>query len=79
MRPKFEFAANGTNPDDKSGVAIWRYTRTHDNKTEEVTTRQKFDSFQEAFDMDQLITAAWVAGVNDGHAALENKILGALK
>lgn len=78
-KPKFEFLANNTAPDDESGVAVWRYTEERQSGDVEVVVRQEFTSFRAAFAMHGLIAVAFVAGEAEGYAHCERKVLSSLK
>ena len=78
-KPKFEFLANSTAPDDESGVAVWRYTDDRRTGDVEVVVRQEFPSFRAAFAMDGLLSVAWADGEAQGYAHCERKVLESLK
>ena len=78
-KPKFEFLANNTTPDDDSGVAVWRYTDPMRDNNTEIVVRQDFPSFRAAFAMDGLISLAFVSGEAQGYAHCERKVLESLK
>lgn len=77
-KPKFDFMANGSAPDDKSGVAVWRYPDPL-RADVEMVIRQSFDSFDAAFGINQVIEAAWRLGEAEGYASCERKVLESLK
>ena len=79
MKPKFEFTANSAAPDDKSGVAVWRYTDSRHGKEVEMIVRQSFDTFDAAYGMDGLIDAAWRLGESAGYAECERKVWDSLR
>lgn len=71
--------ANSAEPDDESGVAVWRYTDERRTGDVDVVVRQEFPSFRAAFAMDGLISQAFVAGEAQGYAHCERKVLNSLK
>ena len=79
MKPKFEFTANSAAPDDKSGIAVWRYTEFRRGEEIETIVRQSFDAFDAAYAMNGLIDAAWHLGEAAGYAACERKVLDSLR
>jgi hypothetical protein len=54
-RPKFEFHANSAAPDDKSGMAVWRYFKLSRGDEIEVIVRQPFGSFAAAHEINAVI------------------------
>ena len=79
MKLKFEFTANSAAPDDKSGVAVWRYTDSRRGEEVDMIVRQSFDTFDAAYGMNGLIDAAWRLGQDAGYAACERKVLDSLR
>ncbi len=79
MRPEFSFESNSTEGDDRSGVAVWRYTIQQRGKDVGHTLRQSFGTFAEAHEMNNLISVAWAAGVEAGHRRLLSRIDAALQ
>ena len=78
MKPKFEFRANSAELDDKSGIAVWRYTENRRGEEVEIIVRQSFDTFNAACGINGLIDAAWRIGEAAGYAVCERKVLDAL-
>jgi hypothetical protein len=74
--PYTERAANSAEADDKSGVAVWRYTNAREA---EVIVRQRFDTFQAALGINELVRAAFCIGEAEGYAKCETSVLDALK
>ena len=78
-KPKFQFLANSTAPNDESGEAVWNYTDPMRDNNTEIVVRQEFPSFRAAFAMDGLIAVAFFAGEAQGYAHCERKVLESLK
>ena len=66
MRPQFQFTADSGKADEKAGLAVWRYTVQQRGEDVEMIVRQRFDTFAAAFGMNDLIGAAWEAGIEAG-------------
>ena len=77
-QPKFEFHANSAAPDDKSGMAVWRYFKLSRGDEIEVIVRQPFDSFTAAHAINEVIEESWRAGEAAGYANCERRVLNAL-
>lgn len=77
-KPTFEFRANSAAPEDRSGVAIWRYTDNHRGEDVEIVVRQEFAEFSAAMGINSLLDAAWRLGEAQGYAACQRKVLDAL-
>ena len=65
-KPKFEFSADSMTAEDKSGLAVWRYQVEKYGEPVEKIVRQRFDSFDAAYGINQLIIDAWQAGIETG-------------
>lgn len=78
-KPKFEFMANSASPDDRSGLAVWRYTERHRGEEVEVVTRISFGTFAAAHEINTLIDAAWRDGEAAGYAACQERVLQAMR
>ena len=74
MRPHFQFIANRFTPEDKSGVATWTYDNMWDVEDPKVL-KQKFNTFAEAHDINNLIDYAYRAGEAQGYHNLKERIL----
>ena len=79
MKPSFEFQANSAAPDDKSGVATWRYTVQARGDDFEVVATQWFPSYEAASGINRLIAAAWADGEAVGYANCERRVLAGLR
>lgn len=77
--PQFEFKANSTEPNDKSGIAVWRYTVQRRGEDVEVIIQQLFASFSEAFEINALVHAARADGEAVGYAECERRVLAGLR
>ena len=79
MKPKFEFMAHSSAPDNTAGVAVWRYVDERRTGDVEVVVRQEFPSFRAAHAINGLIEVAFNAGEACGFARCERGVLEALK
>ena len=78
-KPRFEFMADSTEPGNKSGTARWAYTIERRGEEVDVIVRQRFDSFDAAIAMNDLIVVAFAAGCMRGERRVVRAVLDATK
>jgi hypothetical protein len=78
-KPQFSFVADSAEPDNKAGIARWAYTTERRGETVDVIVRQRFDSFDAAYAMDELIRVAFQAGCTRGEIRVRDAVLSALR
>jgi hypothetical protein len=78
-KPRFEFTADSDEPCNKAGIALWVYSTDRRGETVDVIVRQRFDSFDAAYAMDELIRVAFQAGCTRGEIRVRDAILSAVR
>jgi hypothetical protein len=74
--PRFQFTNNSAkNLKDKSGIAKWTYYDNPKGILDVFVTELKFKDFIDANDMNNVVVAAYEAGVRAGKQEILNKLL----